>query len=34
MSFHEQLREVEEKYDIDQSERARELGRLVAHLRD
>jgi len=34
MSFHERLRSVEERYDIGESEYARELGRTVAHLQD
>ena len=34
MEFEEQLRSLEERYDISESERARELGRTVAQLRD
>jgi len=34
MEFEEQLRSLEKRYDISESERARELGRTVAQLRD
>ncbi len=34
MEFEDQLRSLEERYDISESERARELGRTVAQLRD
>ncbi|RZV06592.1 hypothetical protein SAMN05192552_103763 [Natrinema hispanicum] len=34
MEFEEQLRSLEERYGISESERARELGRTVAQLRD
>ncbi len=34
MNFTEQLRSVEEQYNINKSEHARELGRTVAHLQD
>jgi hypothetical protein len=34
MTFQERLRSIEERYDVSESEHARELGRTVAHLRD
>jgi hypothetical protein len=34
MTFSARLREIEEQYDINQSEHARELGRTVAHLQN
>jgi hypothetical protein len=34
MTFQERLRSIEERYDINESEHARELGRIVAHLQD
>lgn len=34
MTFQEQLRSIEERYDISESEHARELGRTVADLQD
>lgn len=34
MSFHEQLRSAEDRYDIDESEYAREPGRTVACLQN
>jgi len=34
MEFKEQFRSLEERYDISESERAREFGRTVAQLRD
>ena len=34
MTFQERLRSIEERYDITQSEHARELGRTVADLQD
>lgn len=34
MDFHERLRAIETRYDIDESAHARELGRTVADLRD
>ena len=34
MELEDQLRSLEERYDISESERARELGRIVAQLRD
>lgn len=34
MTFQEQLRSIEERYDVNESERARELGRTVADLQD
>lgn len=34
MTIHERIRSLEERYDIEESEYARELGRTVAHLQD
>jgi hypothetical protein len=34
MTFYERLRALEERYDLEESEHARELGRAVAHLQD
>lgn len=34
MNFEERLRSIEERYDLSESERARELGRAVADLKD
>ena len=34
MAFQEQLRSIEERYDVSESEHARELGRTVADLQD
>lgn len=34
IDFHDHLRSLEARYDISESERARELGRTVAELRD
>lgn len=34
MTFQERLRSLEERYDVNESEHARELGRAVAHLQD
>jgi hypothetical protein len=34
MTFQEQLRSIEERYEIERSEHARELGRTVAPLLD
>lgn len=34
MNFHEQLREIEERYGFEENEYARELGRVVAPLQD
>jgi|GEM_PF-3036605 hypothetical protein len=34
MTFQERLRSIEERYDVSQSEHARELGRTVADLQD
>jgi tetrahydromethanopterin S-methyltransferase subunit G len=34
MTFQERLRSIEERYDINESEHAQELGRIVAHLQD
>lgn len=34
MSFHKQLRSAEDRYDVGESEYARELGRTVACLQD
>jgi hypothetical protein len=34
MTFHDQLRSIEKRYDVGESEHARELGRTVACLRD
>lgn len=34
MTFHERLRSIEERYGMNESEHARELGRVVAHLQD
>lgn len=34
MTFQERLRSLEERYDLDESEHARELGRTVADLQD
>jgi len=33
-TFQEQLRSIEERYDVSRNEHARELGRTVAHLQD
>ena len=34
MNFEGRLRSIEERYDLSESERARELGRAVADLKD
>ncbi len=34
MTFHERLRAIEERYNVSESEHARELGRTVADLQD
>ncbi len=34
MTFHERLRSIEERYEINECEHARELGRVVAYLQD
>ena len=34
MTFQEQLSSIEERYDVSESEHARELGRTVADLQD
>lgn len=34
MTIHERIRRLEQRYDIEESEHARELGRTVAKLRD
>jgi len=34
MTFQQRIRSIEERYDISESEHARELGQVVAHLQD
>jgi len=34
MTFQERLRSIEERYDLNESEHAREFGRTVAQLQD